>query len=75
MWRVRLASQLDLKLAGLTNLIPSRYRRGKQLSNDIDLIITYPHQEGKERGVLKKLLRRLQQKGELAGSVCQLYIC
>lgn len=40
------------------------YRRGKVLSNDIDLLITYPHSEdGYEKGVLEDLLRRLQSKG------------
>lgn len=41
----------------------NRYRRGKEESNDIDLIITYPHSEGAERGVLNLLLKRLHDKG------------
>lgn len=40
-----------------------RYRRGKSESNDIDILITYPHEDGKERGVLEALLHRLQKKG------------
>ncbi|GAA5907455.1 type-X family DNA polymerase [Sporobolomyces salmoneus] len=42
------------------------YRRGKQFSNDVDLLITYPHQEGIERGLLGELLERLQKKGFIA---------
>ncbi|GAA5940248.1 hypothetical protein JCM10213_008374 [Rhodosporidiobolus nylandii] len=39
------------------------YRRGKEFSNDVDILITWPHNEGAERGVLKKLVKRLQVKG------------
>ncbi|KAM0749444.1 Nucleotidyltransferase [Meredithblackwellia eburnea MCA 4105] len=39
------------------------YRRGKQQSNDVDIIITYPHEDGKERWVLAKLVERLKKKG------------
>lgn len=40
------------------------YRRGKTHSNDVDIIITWPHQDGVERGVLDKLVERLLKKGE-----------
>lgn len=33
------------------------------LSGDIDLIVTYPHEDGKEKGIIRKLVRRLQAKG------------
>ncbi|GAA5958857.1 hypothetical protein JCM3765_000759 [Sporobolomyces pararoseus] len=42
------------------------YRRGKPFSNDVDLLITYPHQEGYERGLLTELLQRLDSKGFIA---------
>ncbi|GAA5998576.1 type-X family DNA polymerase [Rhodotorula paludigena] len=38
------------------------YRRGKSHSNDVDIIITWPHQDGLERGVLDKLVERLLRK-------------
>lgn len=41
----------------------SRYRRGKGETNDVDILVTFPHQDGKERRVLAKLLRRLLAKG------------
>ncbi|GAA5979099.1 hypothetical protein JCM5350_007065 [Sporobolomyces pararoseus] len=42
------------------------YRRGKPFSNDVDLLITYPHQDGYERGLLSELLERLDSKGFIA---------
>lgn len=42
--------------------IARRYRRGKESSNDVDILITYPHRDGEERGVLQALVERMQQK-------------
>ncbi|TNY18636.1 DNA polymerase mu [Rhodotorula diobovata] len=39
------------------------YRRGKTMSNDVDLLITFPHQDGRERGLLRRLCHRLEVKG------------
>lgn len=44
------------------------YRRGKCHSGDVDILITYPHEEGKEKGILTRLLARLLEKGEPFGS-------
>ncbi|BGP41435.1 hypothetical protein JCM10449v2_005416 [Rhodotorula kratochvilovae] len=41
----------------------ARYRRGKTMSNDVDILITFPHQDGKERGILRRLCHRLEVKG------------
>lgn len=42
------------------------YRRGKEESNDVDILITFPHAEGVERGVLCQLVQRLSAKGARA---------
>ncbi|KAK4700372.1 hypothetical protein P7C70_g5875, partial [Phenoliferia sp. Uapishka_3] len=55
--------QLEKTEPGAHVVICGGYRRGKTASNDVDLIITYPHEDGKERGVLKRLLERLLAKG------------
>ncbi|EGU11239.1 Sorting nexin-41 [Rhodotorula toruloides ATCC 204091] len=39
-----------------------KYRRGKEFSNDVDILFTYPHRDGEERGVLQALVERMQQK-------------
>ncbi|BGP56473.1 hypothetical protein JCM8202v2_004093 [Rhodotorula sphaerocarpa] len=44
-------------------VITGGYRRGKKHSNDVDLLFTYPHQDGKERKMLRRLCHRLQEKG------------
>ncbi|GAA5906148.1 hypothetical protein JCM6882_006059 [Rhodosporidiobolus microsporus] len=55
--------QVDRIERGAHIVIAGGYRRGKLQSNDVDLLITYPHQDGKERGILRKLCRRLEAKG------------
>lgn len=35
-------------------------------SNDVDLLITYPQEDGKERFVLDRLVKRLQAKGSFS---------
>ncbi|SCV70470.1 BQ2448_1864 [Microbotryum intermedium] len=45
-----------------TTLLCGGYRRGKELSNDVDILITYAEKDGKERGVLAKLVERLSVK-------------
>ncbi|GAA5824972.1 hypothetical protein JCM11251_006046 [Rhodosporidiobolus azoricus] len=55
--------QLDRIERGSHIVIAGGYRRGKLQSNDVDLLITYPHQDGKERGILRKLCRCLEAKG------------
>ncbi|KAI5478040.1 beta dna polymerase [Pseudohyphozyma bogoriensis] len=55
--------QLDRVEPGAHTVLCGGYRRGKTQSNDVDLLITFPHQDGKERGVLRRLVRRLQAKG------------
>ncbi|KAJ8293969.1 Sorting nexin-41 [Rhodotorula toruloides] len=42
--------------------LQEKYRRGKEFSNDVDILITYPHRDGEERGVLQALVERMQQK-------------
>ncbi|KAK4705593.1 hypothetical protein P7C70_g602, partial [Phenoliferia sp. Uapishka_3] len=44
--------QLEKTEPGAHVIICGGYRRGKSESNDVDLLITYPHEDGKERGVL-----------------------
>ncbi|GAA5873959.1 hypothetical protein JCM16303_002643 [Sporobolomyces ruberrimus] len=55
--------QLDRIEPGAHSVLCGGYRRGKTMSNDVDILITYPHQDGKERGVLRKLVHRLEAKG------------
>ncbi|GJN90271.1 hypothetical protein Rhopal_003272-T1 [Rhodotorula paludigena] len=55
--------QLDRIERGAHIVIAGGYRRGKLHSNDVDLLITYPHEDGKERGMLRRLCHRLQVKG------------
>ncbi|GAA6024604.1 hypothetical protein JCM10207_001018 [Rhodosporidiobolus poonsookiae] len=55
--------QLDRIETGAHILIAGGYRRGKLQSNDVDILITYPHQDGKERGILRRLCHRLEAKG------------
>ncbi|BGP17708.1 hypothetical protein JCM10213_005288 [Rhodosporidiobolus nylandii] len=55
--------QVDRIERGAHIVIAGGYRRGKTESNDVDLLITYPHQDGKERGILRRLCRRLESKG------------
>ncbi|GAA5960812.1 hypothetical protein JCM3765_000826 [Sporobolomyces pararoseus] len=55
--------QLDRIKPGAHTVLCGGYRRGKTMSNDVDILITYPHQDGRERGVLRKLVRRLEAKG------------
>ncbi|GAA6003631.1 hypothetical protein JCM10207_003518 [Rhodosporidiobolus poonsookiae] len=57
--------QLGKVKPGAQTVLCGGYRRGKEFSNDVDILITWPHQEGAERGVLKLLLDRLLQKGLL----------
>ncbi|CEQ41545.1 SPOSA6832_03302, partial [Sporobolomyces salmonicolor] len=54
--------QLDRIEPGAHIAIVGGYRRGKRDSNDVDLLITYPHQDGKERGILRRLCHRLKAK-------------
>lgn len=55
--------QIDRIERGAHICIAGGYRRGKLQSNDVDLLITYPHQDGKERKMLRRLCHRLQAKG------------
>ncbi|BGP41573.1 hypothetical protein JCM10449v2_005564 [Rhodotorula kratochvilovae] len=55
--------QLDKIQPGAKLELCGGYRRGKEFSNDVDVIITFPHQDGVERGVLAKLVHRLMRKG------------
>ncbi|GAA6050647.1 hypothetical protein JCM3770_000871 [Rhodotorula araucariae] len=55
--------QLDRIERGSHILIAGGYRRGKTMSNDVDILITFPHQDGKERGILRRLCHRLEVKG------------
>lgn len=61
----RLASEREREEADRSGAT-DRYRRGKTMSNDVDILITYPHQDGIERGILRKLVSRLEAKGERA---------
>ena len=60
--------QIYLLSRRLTLRSGGSYRRGKLLSGDMDLLITYPHQEGREKGILQRLLYRLQAKGGSASA-------
>ncbi|GAA5933417.1 DNA-directed DNA polymerase IV [Sporobolomyces koalae] len=55
--------QLDRIEPGAYTVLCGGYRRGKTASNDVDILITYPHQDGKERGILRRLVHRLEVKG------------
>ncbi|KAK4049870.1 hypothetical protein OIO90_005259 [Microbotryomycetes sp. JL221] len=55
--------QLDKIEPGAHTVLCGGYRRGKAQSNDIDLLITYPHQDGREKFVLRRLVHRLEEKG------------
>ncbi|ORY74034.1 hypothetical protein BCR35DRAFT_306809, partial [Leucosporidium creatinivorum] len=55
--------QLDRVEPGAHTVLLGGYRRGKTHSSDIDLLCTYPHEEGKEKGILSRLLYRLLAKG------------
>ncbi|KAK4046069.1 hypothetical protein OIV83_006374 [Microbotryomycetes sp. JL201] len=55
--------QLDRIEPGAHTILCGGYRRGKERSNDIDLLITFPHQIGREKFVLRRLVHRLQEKG------------
>ncbi|GAA5870775.1 hypothetical protein JCM8547_001705 [Rhodosporidiobolus lusitaniae] len=55
--------QLDRIERGSHIVICGGYRRGKLQSNDVDLLITFPHQDGKEKGILRRLCHRLECKG------------
>ncbi|GAA5852035.1 hypothetical protein JCM9279_005039 [Rhodotorula babjevae] len=55
--------QVDRIERGSHMVICGGYRRGKTMSNDVDLLITFPHQDGKERGLLRRLCHRLEVKG------------
>ncbi|GAA6058963.1 hypothetical protein JCM10212_001673 [Sporobolomyces blumeae] len=55
--------QLDRILPGAHTVLCGGYRRGKLESNDVDILITWPFQDGKERGILRKLVHRLEAKG------------
>ncbi|GAA5833018.1 hypothetical protein JCM11251_006481 [Rhodosporidiobolus azoricus] len=55
--------QLDRVKPDAETILTGGYRRGKEFSNDVDILITYPHRDGEERGVLKALVDRLQKKG------------
>ncbi|BGP25959.1 beta dna polymerase [Rhodotorula toruloides] len=54
--------QLNKIKPGFKALLCGGYRRGKEFSNDVDILITYPHRDGEERGVLQALIERMQQK-------------
>ncbi|GAA5994715.1 hypothetical protein JCM11641_001313, partial [Rhodosporidiobolus odoratus] len=55
--------QLDKVKPGSHSILCGGYWRGKEFSNDVDILITWPHQEGEEKGVLKDLIKRLYKKG------------
>ncbi|KAG0656232.1 hypothetical protein C6P46_000388 [Rhodotorula mucilaginosa] len=55
--------QLNKIQRGSFSLLCGVYRRGKEESNDVDILITFPHAEGVERGVLRQLVQRLRAKG------------
>ncbi|GAA5841878.1 hypothetical protein JCM9279_003140 [Rhodotorula babjevae] len=55
--------QIDKVLPGAHLELCGGYRRGKATSGDIDVLITFPHQDGLERGVLRRLVNRLVKKG------------
>ncbi|SGZ26175.1 BQ5605_C024g09852 [Microbotryum silenes-dioicae] len=55
--------QIEKVEPGATTLLCGGYRRGKELSNDVDILITYAENDGKERGVLATLVERLRVKG------------
>lgn len=55
--------QIDKVLPGAHLELCGGYRRGKATSGDIDVLVTFPHQDGLERGVLRRLVARLVKKG------------
>lgn len=57
--------QLDRVKRGAHVELCGGYRRGKEFSNDVDILVTFPHREGEEKGVLKTLVKRMMAKGTL----------
>ncbi|GAA5879209.1 hypothetical protein JCM3774_003521 [Rhodotorula dairenensis] len=55
--------QIDKIQRGSFSILSGGYRRGKEYCNDVDILITFPHAEGIERGFLRKLVDRLLEKG------------
>ncbi|SCZ87626.1 BZ3500_MvSof-1268-A1-R1_Chr2-2g05092 [Microbotryum saponariae] len=60
--------QIEKVEPGATTLLCGGYRRGKELSNDVDILITYAENDGKERGVLARLVERLRVKERIITS-------
>jgi len=50
---------------GCVSTIVGGYRRGKPESNDVDIVFTHPD-AGVVKGLCKRFVRRLYERGELA---------
>ncbi|KAH0829157.1 hypothetical protein J3R83DRAFT_2666 [Lanmaoa asiatica] len=60
--------ELELIEAGCKSIIVGGYRRGKLESNDTDIVISHTnwdHGADKVRGLCKKLVRRLHERGKI----------
>ncbi|GAA5852363.1 hypothetical protein JCM8547_006755 [Rhodosporidiobolus lusitaniae] len=62
--------QIDKVKKGSHSVLCGGYRRGKEFSNDVDILVTWPHQEGAEKGVFRKLVERLRIKGFIPDDSC-----
>jgi DNA polymerase IV len=60
-------AELQAILPGCEYIICGGYRRGKPMSNDVDIV--YTHRSADTRGVLEKLVRRLTDKGNFTEPV------
>ncbi|EIN08428.1 Nucleotidyltransferase [Punctularia strigosozonata HHB-11173 SS5] len=57
-----MAAELEEVEKGCVSIIVGGYRRGKPESNDVDIVFTHPDKE-KEKGLCKKLVKRLIERG------------
>ncbi|RDD43530.1 DNA-directed DNA/RNA polymerase mu [Trichoplax sp. H2] len=55
-------NEIDIILPGTKSMLVGGHRRGKKAGHDTDILIWHP-EEGKERGLLTKLVDRLELKG------------
>ncbi|ORY74041.1 hypothetical protein BCR35DRAFT_306817 [Leucosporidium creatinivorum] len=62
--------QLERIEPGAHMILAGSYRRGKTEIGDVDILVTYPHEDGKERNILTKLIHRLEEKGLIPEDGC-----
>jgi DNA polymerase IV len=58
-------AELDLVQAGCVATICGGYRRGKQKSNDVDIVFTHPDRRLVDEGLCERVVKSLVEKGVL----------